>query len=138
MILNMISVCHQIRSDIGHNICLCNIYPLYSRLYSLHVLLRGSKDRAVRSLAMALWQWKSFKCLGLINLRHITPIGQVGKKTGVGSKIGSRSRRNIWILVQIIAHIIRIHFAIAGTMIRLMWLIAWATSLSTCRTPVMM
>jgi hypothetical protein len=36
--------------DIGHDICICNIHLLYS----LHVLLRESKDRVVRSMAIAV------------------------------------------------------------------------------------
>ncbi len=50
MISGMISVCHKIGYDIWHDICLCNIHLLYS----LPVLLRESKDQAVRSLAMAV------------------------------------------------------------------------------------
>jgi hypothetical protein len=44
----MISV-HDIVHDIGHDSCICNIWLLYS----LPVLLRESKNRVVRSFAMA-------------------------------------------------------------------------------------
>ncbi len=49
------------------------------------------------------WKWESFKCLGIIGLRHITPIRHVSEKVGTETKICSRSRRNSKILVQIIA-----------------------------------
>ncbi len=35
------------------------------------------------------WQWKSYRCLGIISLRHITPIRHLSVETGVRSKICS-------------------------------------------------
>ncbi len=64
------------------------------------------------------------KALSNSSWGHIIIIRQVLKKAGIGSKLGSRSRRNVRILALIIAHIICILLPITVKVIKVI-IIIW-------------
>ncbi len=129
---NMVyDITNDIRYNIGYDICISNIqyniiYDIgYDIVISVYITcLKCCMNRNAWWRRSWRWQRKRLKSLVELLLGHIIIIRQVLKKAGVGSKLGSRTRRNVRILVLIIAHFICVHLPITFKLIIIIiWII---------------
>jgi hypothetical protein len=85
------------------------------------------------------WWWRSkdrsvkcrLKSRIVLLLGQIDKIRHVFKKAGIGSEIGSSSRRNVRILIFVIAEIFKIHLSITSrivVVIRIIGSVAWRST----------
>ncbi len=97
---------NTVQYDILHWICY-----MYISAYNLHRMLHESKCLVVKLRVLALATEASWKpCQTPLGSYHYNQASF--EETGIGSKLGSRSRRNIRILVLIITHFICVHLPI--------------------------
>jgi hypothetical protein len=123
-------IANYIRYDIGYDIGISNIQYdiIYDIGYGIGIsvyitCLECCMNRNAWWQRSWRWQRKRLESLVELLLGHIIIIRQVLKKAGIGSKLGSRSRRNVRILVLIIAHLICVHLPITVKIIIIIWII---------------
>ncbi len=102
MLYRHIKIQYDIIYDIGYDIGI-SVYV---------TCLHGCMNRKAWWWRSCCWQWKWPKSPVELLLGHIIMIRHGLKKAGKGSKVGSRSLRNVWNLIFIIAHFICIHLPI--------------------------
>jgi hypothetical protein len=132
---NMVyDIANDIRYYIGYDIGISNIqyYIIYDIGYDIGIsvyitCLNCCMNRNAWWRRSWHWQRKRLESLVELLLGHIIIIRQILKKAGIGSKLGSRSRRNVLILVLIIAHFICVHLPITvKIIIIIIWIICWS------------